>query len=72
MNYVLIKSDTVLHILDDGVQEGHGKETWTDGSGFEGSYKQGQKSGRGKAWWPNGLYEGDLLQDQLHGEGGPL
>lgn len=32
-------------------------------------HRQGKKSGWGKAWWPNGLYEGELLEDQLHGQG---
>ena len=27
-------------------QDGHGKETWTDGSTYQGSYKKGVKHGQ--------------------------
>jgi hypothetical protein len=34
--------------------EGFGKESWLDGSWYEGQYKANCKHGRGLFVWPNG------------------
>ncbi|CAL1141459.1 unnamed protein product [Cladocopium goreaui] len=49
--------------------DGIGKEIWSDGSGFEGSFREGKKSGVGKVWWPEGCYEGDIDGGELEGQG---
>ncbi|KAG8050693.1 hypothetical protein GUJ93_ZPchr0009g730 [Zizania palustris] len=49
---------------------GAGKYLWTDGSMYEGSWRRGRASRRGKFSWPSGaIYEGDLAGGYMHGQG---
>lgn len=42
------------------MQNGFGIETWSDGSIFEGYYKEGLKDGTGSYTWPDGSsYKGN-------------
>jgi hypothetical protein len=44
----------------DDLQHGMGKESWTDGSVYEGEYLAGKKHGRGLYSWNDGSkYNGD-------------
>jgi hypothetical protein len=46
-----------------------GKETWVDGSSFEGEYAQGKKHGLGHYIWSDGAsYEGYWSQNKIHGK----
>lgn len=46
--------------LRDDAQNGRGIELWSDGSYYNGEYKNGQKHGRGVYYWADGSkYAGD-------------
>ena len=48
--------------------DGWGKETYSDGSIYEGNFKNGEPSGHGKVVWEDGRsQEGDYLDGQLNG-----
>jgi hypothetical protein len=50
-----------------------GKETWPDGSVFEGHFKHGKKNGQGTYVWSYGCrYEGDWLDNKITGVVGLL
>lgn len=44
---------------------------YADGSEYDGPWRNDARSGRGKFIWKDGagVYEGDFLDDQMHGEG---
>ena len=47
-----------------------GKETWKDGSIYEGQYRQGHKHGQGVYVWSDGsTYEGEWFNNKIHGQG---
>jgi|GEM_PF-1374912 len=49
---------------------GKNKQTFEDGSVYEGDYLNGKRTGKGKLLFTNGfIYEGDFLNDSLHGKG---
>lgn len=52
-------------------QHGQGRETWTDGSKFEGHYANGCKCGVGKYDWANNgcTFIGDWLDNNIEGVG---
>lgn len=52
------------------VQHGIGKETWADGSCYDGEYVGGQKNGKGLYLWGDGSkYEGDWKNNKIEGVG---
>uniref|UniRef100_A0A7S3MWI8 Uncharacterized protein n=1 Tax=Strombidium inclinatum TaxID=197538 RepID=A0A7S3MWI8_9SPIT len=52
------------------VYHGHGKETWDYNSiSYEGDFKEGQKTGKGKFDFEGNSYEGDFINGQFHGFG---
>jgi len=56
-----------------GRQNGHGKQTWTDGRSYEGQFCEGQFHGQGLMTWitlqGHMTYEGDYRNDVKHGQG---
>jgi len=48
---------------------GFGKHKMSDGSYYEGSFVKGEKSGKGKYYFDEGMYEGHFVSDKFHGEG---
>jgi hypothetical protein len=47
-----------------------GKETWTDGSVYEGQYSDSLKNGKGKFKWADGSkFEGDFKKNDISGHG---
>ena len=51
-------------------QSGEGKETWGDGSYYEGYYEMGKKDGVGKYKWKDGsFYHGEWKDNKIHGLG---
>jgi len=54
-----------------GVPNGLGKIIYKDGEIYNGEFKDGLKSGRGKMTWPGetGMYEGMWANDTFHGIG---
>ncbi len=50
-----------------------GKESWADGSTYEGEYVRGEKKGKGRFVWPDGsCYEGDFVASKMLGKGASL
>jgi len=50
------------------LQHGKGVETWTDGSCYDGFYKDGKKHGNGKYSWTDGsCYDGDWYENKIRG-----
>ena len=50
------------------MQNGHGIETWEDGSKYEGQYKNGMKHGKGKyIWGDKSEYNGDWVNNKING-----
>lgn len=44
--------------------------SWKDGQKYIGEYTEGDKKGKGKFVYPDGsTYEGDVKDNNLHGEG---
>lgn len=41
----------------------------SDGSYYEGNFVKGDKNGKGKYYFEDGMYEGGFLNDRFHGEG---
>jgi len=72
---VEVVEDLMIDYNDDEVDNGnilHGLGTmeYLDGRIYEGQWKNGQWSGKGKATYPNGdIYEGMYKEDQRHGQG---
>lgn len=51
------------------MQHGKGKETWADGSKYEGEYWAGKKQGFGKyIWADSSQYEGSWENNEISGE----
>jgi hypothetical protein len=49
---------------------GWGKQTWQDGSTYEGEFVHGKKSGKGRIVFSNlDYYDGDWADDLFHGLG---
>lgn len=49
---------------------GKGAYTFTDGTIYEGDFKNGLKEGQGRIIYPNGdLYEGEFKNDKMNGKG---
>jgi hypothetical protein len=47
---------------------GHGKESWSDGSFFEGVFAQGKKNGNGTYVWPDHTtYSGEWVGNKMRG-----
>ena len=45
-------------------------ESWSDGSKYEGGYKEGMKHGRGLYQWNDGsMYDGNWQENKISGEG---
>ena len=45
-------------------------DSWTDGSYYKGSFKKGQKNGKGKfVWADNSYYEGQFVDNNINGKG---
>lgn len=56
--------------LENGVRQGKGKYTWSNGACYEGNYVDNKKHGKGKFSFPDkGVYEGDFSEDKMHGDG---
>ena len=51
-----------------GLPEGLGTLTFTNGSVFEGTFKQGKRTGKGKITYENGnIYSGLWVNDEYSG-----
>ena len=52
------------------VQHGRGKQSWADGSKYEGEWRNGMAHGIGLIQHPNGdQYEGEFMNGQANGFG---
>jgi hypothetical protein len=52
------------------MQHGHGRETWPDGSSYDGYYEQGKKHGQGTYVFSNGsVYNGGWKDNMMEGVG---
>ncbi|MEI7998499.1 MAG: hypothetical protein WCH62_03220, partial [Candidatus Omnitrophota bacterium] len=50
-------------------KDGLGKETYSNGSTYEGNFKNGERSGHGKIIWKNGAsQEGEYINGELNGK----
>ena len=57
-------------MMVDGFAIGPWVENWSDGTRFEGEYRDGKRTGRGTYTWANGSrYEGEWRDDDLNGFG---
>ncbi len=46
-----------------------GKETWIDGSSYQGGYRDGKKHGEGRYRWADGSeYNGQWVENKIHGQ----
>lgn len=53
-----------------GMRDGHGVQTWPDGSRYEGQWIEDKANGKGKLIHADGdIYEGDWVNDKANGEG---
>ena len=54
----------------EGLRHGRGVQNWTDGSKYEGYWKNDMANGRGRLIHADGdVYEGEWLNDKAHGKG---
>lgn len=54
----------------DGIPNGKGKMTYSDGSVYEGDWLNGERNGKGRIIWANGdIYEGTWKDDKQNGKG---
>jgi hypothetical protein len=62
--------DNFVGTMEDGVRQGEGKYTWTDGSMYVGAYANGKKHGQGKLTLKDGsTYAGTFVNGQISGRG---
>ena len=57
--------------LVDGVKEGYGKLTYSDGAYYEGNFKEDKMHGKGTLYYgpDKPAYDGEWICDQFHGKG---
>ena len=60
----------MLEIGNNDEKNGHGVETFPDGSKYDGNFVNGKNQGKGVFTWPDGSkYTGDFIQNDLEGDG---
>jgi hypothetical protein len=63
-------SITYIGYFKNGLQDGKGKETFSDGSCYKGDFKEGKRHGLGRHKYPNGdIYEGWFKNGFPEGKG---
>ena len=65
----LLNGDTYEGAIMFGKKHGQGKYSFKDGSIYQGNFVNGARSGFGKLIDKNFWYEGQWVDDQMHGEG---
>jgi hypothetical protein len=62
--------DSYVGSMADGVRQGDGKYTWSDGSSYTGPYVDGKKHGSGTLTFNDGSsYTGMFVHGQISGQG---
>jgi len=52
------------------MKNGYGKNTWPDGTVYDGECKDNIKNGQGKCTYPSGeVYGGEWMDDKMNGKG---